>query len=115
MATAITPVKSTRVHPNSPTNAVQGALAAIDGTGNTFANTGREILVLTTDGNARTVIFKDINGVAQATVNLAASKTYVFGPFRTDRFGTTVTFTASNAAVTAGVFTLDQPGNVQVY
>lgn len=108
-ATPIVPTKSTRVT-GSPGTPVAGALAAVDATnGNSFVNTGREILIVTTDANARTITFNDAAGTqVGAAVNLVASKTYVFGPFKRYDYGDPVVFKASNNAVTAAVITLDE-------
>lgn len=108
-ATPIVPTKSTRVT-SSPAAPVAGALAAIDATeGNSFVNTGREVLVVTTDANARTIEFFDKTGTkVGASLNLVASKTYVFGPFKRYDYGDPVKFKASNTAVTAAIITLDE-------
>lgn len=109
-ATKLTPTKSTRVTSSPVAAGVAGALAATDATeGNSFVNTGREVLVLTTDGSARTVAFFDKNGAAVgAATTLAKEKLFVFGPFKRYDYGDPLVFKASNEAVKAAVITLDE-------
>ena len=68
-ATSVTATKSTRVT-NLPQKPVAGALAASDATeGNTFTNTGREIIVVSTGTTAtRTITFYDVNGTEPRSV-----------------------------------------------
>lgn len=114
-ATPLTSFKTTRVS-GTPQAAIQGNnLAACDATeGNSFVNTGREILVLVTDGSARTVQFFDTKGVAVGgTVALAKEKTYAFGPFDRYNYGDPLVFKASNAGVTATVIRFNEQRTVQ--
>lgn len=105
-AAALTPTKSTR---NTAGAGVASTPAAADATeGNSFVNTGREILVVQTDATPRTIQFFDKNGVSYKTVTLAASKLYVFGPFDRYWHGATTTVKASNTAVTLAVVKLDE-------
>jgi hypothetical protein len=83
--------------------------------GNTYTNTGREILVVTADaGGARTLEIFDVNGNVAKTVSIPASKVAVFGPLPVVKFGTTVKFKASNAAVTISVVKLSSAEGFQV-
>lgn len=75
--------------------------------GNSFVNTGLEVLVVdNVGGSARTLIFKDKNGVALTAVDVAANKMQVVGPFPVDKFGATVLFTPSHAELEMVVFQL---------
>lgn len=110
-ATAIVPTKSSRVTSSPVAAGVAGALAAADATnGNSFVNTGREILVVKTDGTNRTITFFDKNGVAvnAAATTIAKEKIFVFGPFKRYDYGDPVVFKASNNAVEVAVITLDE-------
>lgn len=109
-ATKLTPTKSTRVTSSPAAAGVAGAFVETDATeGNSFVNTGREVLILTTDGSARTVAFFDKNGTAVgAATTLVKEKTFVFGPFKRYDYGDPVVFKTSNKAVTAAVITLDE-------
>lgn len=112
--TAVTGVKTSKV--SGVPGAVQAITpAAADATNfNSFANTGRELLLVVTDANARTIKFYDRAGAqVGSTLNLAASKTYIFGPFDVYNYGSTLNFDVSNTAVTVAVVALSDYRNAQ--
>lgn len=91
------------------THAISAGVAdAADATnGNSFANTGNEVVVVRADANARTVQFRTAAGVAIGSSQaLAANQLAVFGPFNPNVYGSSVCFLASNVAVTARAFSL---------
>jgi hypothetical protein len=115
-AAELTPFKSSRVTGKPSAAPVQGGLAAsTDATeGNKFANTGHEVLVITTGGTDRTITFFDSTGTAVgAAVAIPKEKTYVFGPFDRYNYGDPVVFKTSNADAKAIVVRLDEAKNVQ--
>jgi hypothetical protein len=111
-ATPLTSFKSSRVSGG----VVTGTPATADATeGNTYTNTGREILVVTADaGGPRTLEVFDVNGNSAKTVTIPASKVAVLGPLSVHKFGTTVKVKASNAAVTVSVVKLSSLEGFQV-
>lgn len=118
-ATALTAFATNRVGGKPDATAANKSPAAsfqaCDATeGNSFANTGRQVLVLQTGAASRTVQFFDANGAVVQTVTLAESKTFAFGPFDVYNYGSTLTFKASNAAVLALVIKLNELKTAQV-
>jgi hypothetical protein len=113
-ATPLTVTLSTRTDGAVVRTPVDGALVAGDSAnGNSFVNTGREFVAVQTDANARTITFQDVNGNSLGAKTLNSSKFYLFGPFDVNKYGATVVFTVSNAAVTAAAITLNNKHTLQ--
>lgn len=114
-AKKVTPKNITLTHKGASKTATTSTFEATNAAeGGTLANTGREILLLTTAAAEREVTFYDKNGASLGKTKLPESTVSAFGPFRVDLYGETVSFKTSNEAVKAAAFTLTNPHTVQI-
>lgn len=99
---------SNTTNPELTANSNGGTPEASDAAnGNSFANTGRQVLVVDNVGaSSRTVTIRDKNGNNTGVVTVAANKMQVIGPFPVDVYGETVKFTSSHAELECRVFNI---------
>lgn len=84
--------------------------------GNSFVNTGVEVVVVdNTGGSSRTIDFNDENGAAFSPalqVTVLANRMAVIGPFDADIYGDSVTFLTSSTDLHARVFSIARTKNI---
>jgi hypothetical protein len=114
--TAITPVKTSRASSVNGLGNVVATEAALDAVNfNSFANSGRELLVVRNSGaGSHTLQLRAIDGTTAvgSAITILAGKSVVLGPFSVQHLGATVNVDGNHAELLAYVVTIDHKGTL---